>query len=141
MFSYPPSLPILARDNLVSGCTCSPTMPLVVGTGSETETAITTDYLAMRLDHLIELIQGRLGVTSDSGDFLATGDDAGDLQSSGGNSVILPATNDAGDSSTARIAEGGDLASKGGGNGIGGLLAVKGSGCNLDVVACDSMAD
>jgi hypothetical protein len=31
-------------------------MPQAAGTGSETETAITTEYLAMRLDCLIELL-------------------------------------------------------------------------------------
>jgi hypothetical protein len=33
----------------------------------------------MRLDCLIELLQGYLGVTGDDGDVLAKGDNAGDL--------------------------------------------------------------
>jgi hypothetical protein len=62
MFSYPscPWIPIY--DNLVSGCTGSPTMPQSAGSGMET--AMTTEYLAMRLDRLIELLQDWLGVTS-----------------------------------------------------------------------------
>jgi hypothetical protein len=71
-------------------------------------------------------------------DILAKGDDADDLQSSGGDSAILPAV---GDSSVAWILEGGDLDGEGGGEGVGGLLIVKGSGCNLDAGTCDSMAD
>jgi hypothetical protein len=116
-------------------------MPLVADTGSRTETTITTEYLAMRLDRLIELLQDCLGVASDGGDVLAKGDDAGDLQSSSGDSVILPTANGAGDSSVARIAEGDDPADEGGGEGVGGLLIAKGGGCNMDISTCNSMAD
>jgi hypothetical protein len=42
-------------------------MPPAAGTGSGIEMVITTEYLAMRLDWLIELLQDCLG------------DDAGDL--------------------------------------------------------------
>jgi hypothetical protein len=42
-------------------------------TGSGTETTITTEYLAMRFDHLIELLKDCLGVTGDSGDILPDG--------------------------------------------------------------------
>jgi hypothetical protein len=51
-------------------------MPQAAGTGSVTETAITTEYLNMRLDRLIELLQDCLGVT---GDILAKGDGVGNL--------------------------------------------------------------
>jgi hypothetical protein len=54
-------------------------MPQAAGTGSVTETAITTEYLNMRLDRLIELLQDCLGVTGDSGDILAKGDGVGNL--------------------------------------------------------------
>jgi hypothetical protein len=67
MFSYPPCPWILTRDNLVSRWIDSPTMPPAAGTGSGIEMVITTEYLAMRLDWLIELLQDCLG------------DDAGDL--------------------------------------------------------------
>jgi hypothetical protein len=40
---------------------------------------------------------------------------------------------------TTTIAEGGNLASEGGHEGVGGLLTAKGGGCNLDVGVCDSM--
>jgi hypothetical protein len=90
MFSYPSRPWILTRDNLVLGCTGSPTMPSVAGMRSGTEMTITTKYLVMRLDRLIELLQGYLGVTGDGGNVLAKGDDAGDLQSSGNDNAILP---------------------------------------------------
>jgi hypothetical protein len=38
-------------------------MPPGASTGSGTETAITMEYLAMRIDRLIELLQDCLGVT------------------------------------------------------------------------------
>jgi hypothetical protein len=41
----------------------------------------------------------------------------------------------------ARIVKGGDLAGEGDGEGVGGLLAMKGGGCNLDVGTCNSMAN
>jgi hypothetical protein len=113
MFSYLPHPWIPTRNNLVSGL---PTMPPVAGTGSGTETAVTTEYLAMRLDQLIELLQDCLGVTGDNGDVLAKGDDAGDLRSFGRDSVILPVADGADDSNAARIAKSGDLADEGGGS-------------------------
>jgi hypothetical protein len=48
-------------------------MPSAVGTGSGTDKAITTEYMAMTLDCTIELFQDCLGVT---GDLLPKGDDA-----------------------------------------------------------------
>jgi hypothetical protein len=42
-------------------------MPPTIGTGSGMETAITIEYLARRLDFLIELLQDCLGVTGDGG--------------------------------------------------------------------------
>jgi hypothetical protein len=116
-------------------------MPTVADTCSGMEMAITTEYLAVRLDRLIESLQDCLGVTGDCGDVLAKGDDAGDLQSSGGDSAILLAANGVGDNSVAWITEGDDLADEGGGEGVGSLLGVKGRSCNLDASACDSMAD
>jgi hypothetical protein len=110
-------------------------MPQAAGTGSGTETAITTEYLAMRLDCLIELLQDCLGVTGDGGD------DASDLQSFDGDNVILPTADNVGDSSTTRIAKAGNLADEGGDESIGGLLITKGGNRNLDAGACDSMAD
>jgi hypothetical protein len=44
---------IPTHDNLVSVLPGSPTMPLAVGTGSRTETAITMECVAMRPDRLI----------------------------------------------------------------------------------------
>jgi hypothetical protein len=76
-------------------------MPSAVSMGSGTKTAITTEYLAMRLDHLIELLHDCLGVTGDGGDVLAKGDDTDDLQSSGGDNAILPATDGASDNNAA----------------------------------------
>jgi hypothetical protein len=125
MFCYPPRPWIPTRDNLISDLPCLPTMPSAAGLGLGTETAITTEYLAMRLDHLIELLQDCLGVTGDD-DVLAKGYDIDDLQSSGGDSVILHAADDAGDSSSTRIAEGANHADEGGGSavpsGVGSLL-------------------
>jgi hypothetical protein len=60
MFSYPLSLAIPGRDNLVPSCTGSPTMHPAIGTGSGM--AITMEYLVMRLDHLIKLLQDYLDV-------------------------------------------------------------------------------
>jgi hypothetical protein len=54
-------------------------MPPTTGTTSGTETAITTKCLAMRFDHMIELLQDCLGVTGDGCDVLAKGHDSGDL--------------------------------------------------------------
>jgi hypothetical protein len=118
-------------------------MPPVTGTGTGTKMTITTEYLAMRLDRLIELLQDCLGVTGDGGDLQAKGDDVGDLQSSDDDST-RPTADGTGDSSAARIAEGRSLADEGGGStepsnggseGIGGLLTVKGGGCDLDAGA------
>jgi hypothetical protein len=50
MFSYPPRPWIQTRDNLVSVLPGSPAMPPVVGTSLGMETAITMEYVAMRLD-------------------------------------------------------------------------------------------
>jgi hypothetical protein len=57
---------------------------------------------------------------------LAKGNDASDLQSSGGNSAILPTTDRANDSSATQIMEGGGsvVPSGCGSEGVGGLLAV-----------------
>jgi hypothetical protein len=44
MFSYPPWPWIPTRDNLVSGCTGSPTMPPATGTRLGTETMIIMEY-------------------------------------------------------------------------------------------------
>jgi hypothetical protein len=101
-------------------------MPPIADMGSGTEKAITMKYLAMRHDHLIELLQDCLGVTSDGVNVLAKGDDTGDRQSSDGNSAILPAADGTGDSSATRIMEGCEsvVLSGGGDEGIGGLLAV-----------------
>jgi hypothetical protein len=85
-------------------------MPPTVGMDSGTEMAIATEYLAMRLDRLIELLRDCLGVTGDDDDVLANGDDTDDLLSSSSDSVILPLANGAGDSNATRITEGGDLA-------------------------------
>jgi hypothetical protein len=79
MFSYLPHPWILTHDNLVFGCTGSPTMPQTVGTGTGTKMVITTEYLAMRLDRQIELLQDCLGVIDNSGDVLAKGDDTDNL--------------------------------------------------------------
>jgi hypothetical protein len=110
-------------------------MPPTVGMGSGTETAITAEYLAMRLDRLIELLQDCLGVTGDDGDVLAKGDDADNLQSFNGDNAILPATDGAGNNSATRITQGSKLAdegdgsttpSGGGGKSVDGLLASNG---------------
>jgi hypothetical protein len=50
MFSYPPRPWIQTRDNLVSVLPGSPAMPPAVGTSLGMETAITMEYVAMRLD-------------------------------------------------------------------------------------------
>jgi hypothetical protein len=55
MFSYPPRPWIPSRDNLVSILLGSAAVPSAASTSSGMETAITTKYVAMRLDHLIEL--------------------------------------------------------------------------------------
>jgi hypothetical protein len=89
------------------------------GTGSGTEMMINTEYLVMRLDRLIELLQECLGVTGDGGNVLAKGDDAGD-----GDNAILPMADGVGDSSTEQITKGGDHADEDSGEGVGGLLAV-----------------
>jgi hypothetical protein len=67
MFIYPPRPWILTRYNLVLDLPCSPTMPSAAGMDSEMEMRITTEYLAMRLDRLMELIQDCLGVRPGQG--------------------------------------------------------------------------
>jgi hypothetical protein len=82
-------------------------MPPIADMSSGTETTITMEYLTMRHDHLIELLQDCLGVTDDGVNILAKGNDVGDLQSSDGNSAILPVANRTSDSSATQIMEGG----------------------------------
>jgi hypothetical protein len=85
-------------------------MPPTVGTDSGMEVVIAIEYLAMRLDCLIELLQDCLGVTGDGDDILAKDNDTDDLLSSSGDSVILPLADGAGDSNATWIVEGGNLA-------------------------------
>jgi hypothetical protein len=80
----------------------SPTMPPTAGMSSAMETAIVTEYLAMRLDRLIELFQDCLGIT---GDVLTMGDGGGDLLNSSGDSVILLGATGDGDNSVVRTTE------------------------------------
>jgi hypothetical protein len=56
-----------------------------------TRLVTTTEYLAMRLDRLVELLQDCLGVTSDGSDVLAKGDDMLDMV--GGSDDMRPSIN------------------------------------------------